>query len=103
MQRAQELLVQSLGWEDPLEEGMATHPVFLPGKFHGQRSLVGYSLRDHKDSDTTERLNTRTRQAQESVSHALENTVLENSIRLHAETSRSSGMVIKEDIEIKKR
>ena len=27
----------------PLEEGMATHPVFLPGEAHGQRSLVGYS------------------------------------------------------------
>ena len=25
---------QSLGWEDPLEKGMATHPVFLLGKFH---------------------------------------------------------------------
>ena len=29
-------------------------PVFLPGKFHGQRSLVGCSPRDHKESDTTE-------------------------------------------------
>ena len=29
-------------------------PVFLPGKFHGQRSLVGYSPRGHKESDTTE-------------------------------------------------
>ena len=28
--------VQSLGQEDPLEEKMATAPVFLPGKFHGQ-------------------------------------------------------------------
>ena len=28
--------------------------VFLPGKSHGQRSLVGYSLWDHKESDTTE-------------------------------------------------
>ena len=28
-------------------------PVFLPGEFHGQRSLVGYSPRGHKDSDTT--------------------------------------------------
>ena len=28
-------------------------PVFLPGKFHGQRSLVGYSSRGHKESDTT--------------------------------------------------
>ena len=29
-------------------------PVFLPGKFHGQRSLVGYSPCGHKESDTTE-------------------------------------------------
>ena len=36
----QETWVQSLGREDPLEEEMATHPVFLPGKSHGQRSLV---------------------------------------------------------------
>ena len=33
-------------------------PVFLPGKSHGQRNLVDYSLSlwDNKDSDTTERL-----------------------------------------------
>ena len=31
-------------------------PVFLPGKWHGQRSLVGYSLWGCKESDTTERL-----------------------------------------------
>ena len=31
-------------------------PVLLPGKSHGQRSLVGYSLWGHKESDTTERL-----------------------------------------------
>ena len=35
--------VQSMGWEDPLEKETAT-PVFLPGEFHGQRSLAGYSL-----------------------------------------------------------
>ena len=29
-------------------------PVFLPGKFHGQKSLVGYSPWGHKDLDTTE-------------------------------------------------
>ena len=29
-------------------------PVFLPGKFHGQRSLAGYSPWSHKESDTTE-------------------------------------------------
>ena len=28
-------------------------PVFVPGKSHGQRSLVGYSLGGHKESDTT--------------------------------------------------
>ena len=27
-------------------------PVFLPGKFHGQTSLVGYSPWSHKESDT---------------------------------------------------
>ena len=40
----QETQVQSLGHEDLLEKkGMATPPVFLPGEFHGQRSLGGYS------------------------------------------------------------
>ena len=29
-------------------------PVFLPGKFHGQRSLAGYSLWGCKESDATE-------------------------------------------------
>ena len=29
-------------------------PVFLPGKSHEQRSLVGYSPWGHKESDTTE-------------------------------------------------
>ena len=31
-----------------------TAPVFLPGKSHGQRTLVGYSPRSCKESDTTE-------------------------------------------------
>ena len=31
-------------------------PVFLPGEFHGQRSLVGYCPWGHKESDMTERL-----------------------------------------------
>ena len=43
-----------LGWEDPWEKGMAAHPVFLPGEFHGLRSLVGFSPWGHKESDTTE-------------------------------------------------
>ena len=28
----QETWVRSLDWEDTLEEGMATHPVFFPGE-----------------------------------------------------------------------
>ena len=32
----------SLGREDPLEKEMATHSSILAGKFHGQKSLVGY-------------------------------------------------------------
>ena len=70
----QKTRVRTLGWEDPLEEEMATHssilvsdsfcdsmncspqgysvyssrewlptPGFLPGEFHGQRTLAGYS------------------------------------------------------------
>ena len=35
--------VPSLDWEDPLEEGMAIAPVFLPGGSHGHRSLADYS------------------------------------------------------------
>ena len=33
-------------------------PGFLPGEFHGQRSLEGYSPWGHKESDMTEWLNT---------------------------------------------
>ena len=32
-------------------------PVFLPEKSHEQGSLAGYSPKDHKKSDITERLN----------------------------------------------
>ena len=49
----QETQVQSLGQEDPLEEEMATTTIFLPGKSHGQRSLVSYSPWGRKESDMT--------------------------------------------------
>jgi len=32
--------------------------IFLPGKSHGQRGLVGYNPWGHKESDMTEQLNT---------------------------------------------
>ena len=56
MQETEEMWVQSLSWEDPLEEEMATHSSILAGEFHGQRRLVGYSPWDHKELDKTERL-----------------------------------------------
>ena len=56
----QETQVQSLGQEDPLEKGMQATPVFLPRDIHEQRSLVGYSPWDGKESDTTERVSMRT-------------------------------------------
>ena len=46
MQERQETQVQSLGWEDPLEEGMATHSSILAWRSQvdrRQRSQVGYS------------------------------------------------------------
>ena len=37
----QETWVQSLGQEDPLGKGMATHSSILSGEVHGQKSLAG--------------------------------------------------------------
>ena len=39
-----------------LKKEMATHSSFLPGKFHGRRSLVGYSPWGRKESTTTEHI-----------------------------------------------
>ena len=38
-----EMWVQSLGREDLLRRKWQPMPVFLPGKFHGQRNLASYS------------------------------------------------------------
>ena len=50
----QETQVQSLGGEDPWIREWQPIPVFMPGEFHGQRSLVGYSPWGHKESDQIE-------------------------------------------------
>ena len=42
-------------------------PVFLPGKSHGQRSLVGYSPRGHRELDTTEQAGTDRKASQSTV------------------------------------
>ena len=47
--------VQPLG-HSFLEKEIATHSVFLPREFYGQRNLAGYSPWGHKDSNVTERL-----------------------------------------------
>ena len=60
-----ETWVRSLSREDPLEKEMATPsipwrrkwqptPVLLPGKFHGWRSLAGYSSWGCKELDMTQ-------------------------------------------------
>ena len=41
------LAIPGSGWEDPLEEEMATHSS-THGEFHGQRSLVGYKEVGHE-------------------------------------------------------
>ena len=48
-----ETWAQSLGKEDLLEKKKVPTPVFLPGEFHAQTSLVGYSPMGGKKSDTT--------------------------------------------------
>ena len=45
----QEMQVRSLGWEDPLEEKMATHSRILAWEIPWTEELVGYSSRGHKE------------------------------------------------------
>ena len=52
----QETWVRSLGQEDPLEKGTATHFCILAWKIPWKRSLVDYSPWGHKELDRTERL-----------------------------------------------
>ena len=49
-----ETWAQSLGWEDPLEEGVEPTPVVLPGESQGLGGLVGCRLRGRTELDTTE-------------------------------------------------
>ena len=48
-------LIPGLG-RSPGEREWLPTSVFLPGEFHRQRSLAGYSPPGHKESDITERL-----------------------------------------------
>ena len=61
----QETWVQSLVWEDPLEEGMATHS----GESPWREEPGGYSPRGHKELDTTEQLSTAQHREQNANHH----------------------------------
>ena len=54
----QETWVLSLGWEDLLEEGMATILLFLPGESLWTEEPAGYSPWARKELDLTEQINT---------------------------------------------
>ena len=60
LQETQETWVLPLGQEDPLEKEWQPTPVFLPGKFHGQRSWAGCSPWGCRELDTTEHTHTKT-------------------------------------------
>ena len=53
MQEPQEMQVRSLGQEDPLEEGMATHSSILAWRIP-RTEEPGYSPQGHKESNMTE-------------------------------------------------
>ena len=63
MQGLQETWVRSLGWEDPLGEGMTTHSGILAWRIPGQRSLAGYRPLALTESDTAEETACSTRSA----------------------------------------
>ena len=52
----QETRVRSLGQEDPLEKGMATHSSVLAWRIPWTVELVSYSPWGRKESDRTEQL-----------------------------------------------
>ena len=53
MQEMKETRVRSLGWEDTLEEEMATHSSFPVWEVPGTEKLDGLQSWGHKESDTT--------------------------------------------------
>ena len=52
----QEIRVQHLSWEDPLEKGMVTHSSILAWRIPWTKELEGHSPWGRKESDTTELL-----------------------------------------------
>ena len=54
MQVTKEIVVRSLGWEDPLEEEMATHSNILAWRIPWTEESGGLQSMWHKEPDTTE-------------------------------------------------
>ena len=54
----QETWVRSLGWEDPLEKGMATHSSILVWRIPWTEEPGGLQSMRSQESDVTERLGT---------------------------------------------
>ena len=59
MQEMEETGVHSPGWEDPLEEGMATHSSILAWRIPWTREPGGCGPWGHTESDRIEGVNTR--------------------------------------------
>ena len=58
MQEMQETQVGSLSWEDPLEEGMATHFSVIAWRIPMDIGALQATVHEVAESDTTERLST---------------------------------------------
>ena len=54
MQKTQETQVRSLGWEEPLEEGMATHSMILAWRIPWTEEPGGATVHGVAELDTTE-------------------------------------------------
>ena len=54
----QETWVQSLGWQEPLEEGMATHSSILAWRIPTDREAWRRTVHGVAELDTTEQLST---------------------------------------------
>ena len=63
-------------WEEPWRRKWKSTPVFLPRKFHGERSLMGYSPRGRKESDTIERTRAHTHTHTHTVTQMINIVVL---------------------------
>ena len=64
-------------------------PVFLPGEFHGQRSLEGYSPCCHQRVDTTEGLNSNNKKRAEDHCHC---SLKDQVLAIHPEEEKAYSL-----------